>query len=365
MSQSLSRRKFIKQAGSALAIASIGFPAIILPKRKDKLGVALVGLGGYASGQLAPGLQQTEYCELRGIVTGTPSKIPEWQREYDIPDRNVYNYHNMHEIANNDDIDVIYVVTPPAIHARDAIKGAEAGKHVWCEKPMAMNVDECQAIVDAASQNRVKLSIGYRMQHEPNTQKIIQFGREKTYGDIQKIETGSGYNGSHRDPENWRRIGHMGGGALYDMGVYSINAARFSTGLEPIAVKGKQWSEREDMYSDVDEFTEFEMEFPNGIMVKGETAFGKSTNFLDVQCTDGWYRLNPMQTYRGVQGETSDGTQLPADPNNQQARQMDNDAQAILDNRDVTAPGEDGLADVRIINAIMESSEKGGEWITL
>lgn len=318
--------------------------------------MALVGLGGYSTGRLAPGLQQTEHCELRGIVTGSPEKIPVWQERHGIPDQNVYNYETIGEIANNDDIDVVYIVTPPGVHARDAIKAADAGKHVWCEKPMAMDEEECQAIIDAANKNRVQLTIGYRMQHEPNTQTIIRYGIEQTYGRITAVQTGAGYSGAHRDPEDWRRIARLGGGALYDMGVYPINAARYATGIEPIAVKGRQWSERDEMYDEVDEFTEFELEFPNGVIATGETSFGKSTNYLDVDCTEGWYRLRPFQSYSGVQGETSDGTALPPDPNHQQARQMDDDALAIKENREPIVPGEEGLADIRIVNAIMESS---------
>jgi glucose-fructose oxidoreductase len=365
MSDRISRKNFLKKTGSALLVASAGFPSIIIPKRREKLGVALIGLGNYSTSRLAPGLQQTEHCELRGIVTGSPEKIPVWQERYGIPDQNVYNYGNMHQVANNDDIDIMYVVTPPGLHAEYSIISANAGKHVWCEKPMAMNVEECQAIINAARSNRVQLTIGYRMQHEPNTQTIIRYGEENTYGAITEIRTGAGYSGAHRDPDNWRRIAHLGGGALYDMGVYPINGARYANGIEPIAVRGRQWSDREQMYSDVDEFTEFELLFPDDITAYGETSFGKSTNYLDVDCTDGWYRLRPFQSYSGVQGETSDGTQLPPDPNHQQARQMDNDALAIKENRSPIAPGEDGLEDIRIVTAIMESSRRNQEWINL
>ncbi|MDX1591858.1 MAG: Gfo/Idh/MocA family oxidoreductase, partial [Balneolaceae bacterium] len=207
--------------------------------------------------------------------------------------------------------------------------------------------------------NNVQLSIGYRMQHEPNTQTIIRYGREKTYGSIENVATGAGYNGAHPDPADWRRIGRMGGGALYDMGVYPINGARYATGMEPIAVSGHQWSVREEMYSDVDEFTEFTLEFPGGVTATGESSFGKSTNYLDVNCTEGWFRLRPFQSYSGVQGETSDGTQLPPDPNHQQARQMDDDALAIKENRSPIVPGSEGLADIRIVQAIMKSSSTG------
>lgn len=364
MATTISRRNFLMKTGSALAISTIGFPSVILPRQKEKLGVALVGLGSYSRGRLAPGLQRTEHCELRGIVTGSPHKIPVWQERYNIPDRNVYNYQTMHEVANNEDIDVIYVVTPPGLHARYAIIGAEAGKHVWCEKPMAMDADECQNIIDAAAKNGVQLTIGYRMQHEPNTQTIIRYGEEETYGAVTEVRTGAGYNGSH-PVGDWRRNPDLGGGALYDMGVYPINAARYATGLEPVAVSGVQRSDRTDLYAHVDETTEFELEFPGGVVASGETSFGKSMNYLDIDCTNGSYHLRPFQSYSGVQGATSDGKTLPPDPDHQQARQMDDDARAIKENTAPIVPGEEGLADIRIVDAIMESSGKGGERIKL
>lgn len=367
MESTINRRDFIRKMGSSIVggslISAIGFPSVVLPKKNEKLGVALVGLGSYSTSRLAPGLQKTEHCELRGIVTGTPSKIPKWQEKYSIPDSNVYNYETMHELANNDDIDVVYIVTPPGLHAEYSIAGAEAGKHVWCEKPMAMNVEECQSIIDTADKNGVQLTIGYRLQHEPNNRTIMRWGEEETYGPVEEVNAGAGYSGSH-DADSWRRDAELGGGALYDMGVYPINAARYATGMEPIAVSGRQWSER-DIYDEVDEFTEFELEFPDGVVAKGETSFGKSTNYLHVNCRDGWYKLEPFQSYSGVQGEASDGKKLPPDPNHQQARQMDNDALAIKENKEPIVPGEEGLRDIRIVEAIMESSEKGGERIEL
>ncbi|NBB77721.1 MAG: Gfo/Idh/MocA family oxidoreductase, partial [Bacteroidetes bacterium] len=304
MKNNISRKDFLKRAGSAAAIVSVGFPSIILSRRDRKLRVALVGLGNYSTGRLAPGLQLTEHCELRGIVTGSPEKIPVWQEKYDIPDRNVYSYETLPEIANNDDIDIVYIVTPPAVHARDAIVGAEAGKHVWCEKPMAKTVEECQAIIDAANKNAVSLSIGYRMHHEPNTQSVIRFGREKTYGRVTNVTTVASYDGYHEDG-NWRKSAELGGGALYDMGVYPINAIRYSTGLEPVAVNGRQYVVRKDVYKEVDEVSDFELEFSNGMICQGRTGFGESMNYLSVETTDGWYYLKPMSTYSRVQGVVS------------------------------------------------------------
>ena len=361
MPDDMSRRTFLKQAGSVLAASTVGFPSVLLPNRDEKkLGVALCGLGSYAGGQLAPGLQRTEHCELRGIVTGSPEKIPRWQQRYDIPDSNVYSYETLPDIANNDDLDVVYIVTPTGVHARDAIKAAEAGKHVWCEKPMAMDVEECQAVIDAAEANGVQLTVGYRLQHEPNNRSVMRYAAEETYGAVQEVKTGAGYNGAHPDPDDWRRDAGLGGGALYDMGVYPINAARYATSMKPVAVTGRTWSEREEMYSEVPEFAEFTLEFPGGVIAKGETSFGTSTNYLDVTYADGWCRLRPFQSYSGVQGRTSDGIRLRPSGCDQQARQMDHDARAIRNGDPPLVPGEEGRADIRIVRAIMESDRKGG-----
>lgn len=363
MNSSISRKQFLK-SGAILAAGVMSFPSVIIPKNKTKLGVALVALGRYSTNQLAPGLQLTRHCELRGIVTGSPEKIPSWQQQYNIPDNNVYSYENMHEIARNDDIDVVYIVLPPGLHAKYSIIGANAGKHVWCEKPMAMNAVECQQIIENCNKNKVQLTVGYRMQHEPNTQTIIRFGREKTYGKVIEVRSAAGFTGRF-DPGNWRISAELGGGALYDMGVYPINAARYAIGAEPIAVTARQYADRKEMFSEVDETTEFELEFPDGVRAFGETSFGKSYNYMDVTCEDGSYSLRPFQSYSGVRGETSDGEVLPANPDHQQARQMDNDALSIIENRPPIVPGEDGLADIRVVDAIKESARKNGTRIEL
>ncbi|MEL6142627.1 MAG: Gfo/Idh/MocA family oxidoreductase, partial [Bacteroidota bacterium] len=331
----MQRRKFLRR--SAQAAASLYLPTLIgcssSPEKalesatakaksndaKKKLGVALLGLGGYSRGQLAPALQLTEHCELRGIITGTPAKIPVWQNKYNIPDANVYNYDNMAEIANNPAIDVIYVVTPTATHARFAIAAANAGKHVWCEKPMAMTPEECKSIIDACNKNGVELTIGYRMQHEPNTQTVIEYANTLPYGSIQSITAHSGYGGSI-PRSGWRSEAKMGGGALYDMGVYAINALRYASQQEPVSVL----SAKREVPLDVDVTTTFELEFPGDFIAKGKTSVVENTNFLRIEAEKGWYELSPMQSYGGVVGQTSDGTQLNKPIRNQQARQMDN-----------------------------------------
>jgi len=350
------RRKFIWQAAAGVAgvaLSASSFPNILIPNAKKKLGVALVGLGYYSTDLLAPALQRTEHCYVAGVVTGTTAKAEQWKKQYGLDDKNIYSYDDFDRIANNPDIDVIYVVLPPSMHAAYCIRAAQAGKHVWCEKPMAMTVNECQQMIDACDKNKVKLSIGYRMHHEPNTQKIIQFAKELTYGKVLKAQAAAGYFESRTT--HWKQIKKMGGGAMYDMGVYPLNAARYGTGLEPVAVTAQASTIRPEIYKEVEETVAFELEFPEGVTALCETSFGKNMNDLKVTCSKGWYQLSPFQSYSGVHGVTSNGTKLNATIPNEQARQMDDDALSIINNTDVLVPGEEGLKDIRVVEAIYHS----------
>lgn len=326
--------------------------------QKKKLGVCLVGLGNYSANLLAPALQLTEHCELRGIVTGSPEKIPVWQKRHGIPDKNVYNYDTIGAIANNPDIDVIYIVLPTGLHSKYAIKAAYAGKHVWCEKPMAKTAVECQAIIDACTKNKVKLSIGYRMQHEPNTQKVIDWSKTKPFGAIENVKTDIGWTITN-PPDTWRMDAELGGGLIYDVGVYCINAMRYTTGLEPVSVVAHHENTRPEVYKEVPETSIFALDFPDGIQATGKTTAAETVNILHADCEKGWYELSPFQAYNGVTGKASDGTLLSTYIENQQARQMDDDALAILENRPLMVTGEEGMRDIVIVEAINESAKTG------
>ena len=352
----INRRNFIQRTTAGvvgIAISHSAFPEIILPQKKEKLGVALVGLGYYSTDLLAPALQLTQHCYLAGVVTGTPSKAEKWKQMYKIPDKNIYNYQNFESIANNPDIDVVYIVLPPSMHAEYVIRAANAGKQVWCEKPMAVTEQECKSMIDACAKNNVKLSIGYRMQHEPNTKQIIQFRKDLTYGKVLKVEAAAGYFDPRTD--HWKQKKNLGGGCMLDMGVYPLNAVRYSTGLEPIAVTAFASTTRPEIYTEVEETMKFDLEFPGGATASCETSFGKGMNDLMVTCSKGWYKLSPFQAYSGVNGITSNGTKLNATIANEQATQMDDDALAIIKNTPVIAPGEEGLKDIRVVEAIYRS----------
>lgn len=350
------RRIFIQKMG--IVATSVAFaPNIALSATRSnskKLGIALVGLGYYSTDLLAPALQLTKNCELRGIVTGSPEKIPLWKEKYNIKDSNIYNYQNFDKIANNPEIDVVYVVLPPSMHAEYTIRAANAGKHVWCEKPMAPTVADCEAMIKACKDNKVKLAIGYRCQHDPNIQAYMKVGKDRPFGKVKMITSAAGYFDGRTD--HWKQSKKLGGGAMGDMGVYALQGARLATGEEPISVLAQASTTRPKIYHEVEETMMFQLEFPSGALAACHTSFGINMNHLHVTYENGWLKMEPHSAYNGNMGSMSNGNSIKFPIPNQQAKQMDEDASAIMNNTDLIAPGEEGLRDIRVVEAIYRSA---------
>ncbi len=273
--QDHSRRKFIYNAG----LAGLSIPLLSvystcnseqsnktkMKNNKDgKLGIALVGLGSYAGAQLAPALQQTQHCYLAGIVTGTPSKIPVWKEKYNIPEKNIYNYDNYDSIKDNPDIDIIYVVLPNSMHAEYTIRAAEAGKHVICEKPMAISVADCDRMIGACKKANRMLSIGYRLHFEPYNLEMARLGTEKKYGEIIKIKAGFGFRLGN--PSQWRvKKDLSGGGPMQDVGIYCVQGFCYTMGKLPIAVTAMEGPKTDkEKFSEVEESLSWEFEMTDG-----------------------------------------------------------------------------------------------------
>jgi predicted dehydrogenase len=327
-------------------------------KKAGKLGTALLGLGGYAGGQLAPALQSTEHCYLAGIVTGTPSKIPTWQSKYAIPDKNVYNYENFDRIKDNTDIDIVYVVTPNALHRDFVVRAAQAGKHVICEKPMALSVEDCDLMIAACKKAGKLLSIGYRLHFEPYNLEMVRLGTKKIYGNLKKISAGFGF--TIGDPTQWRlKKALSGGGPLQDVGIYCVQGICYTTGLEPVAVTAQEGPKTNpDKFKEVEQSLIWQFEMPGGTIAEGRSSYGEGMNFLKAEAEKGTFELTSAYSYSGQAGYTPEG---PMDFPKiiQQAKQMDGFAVSIKNNQPSIVPGELGRRDVKIIAAIYEAMGTG------
>ncbi len=326
-------------------------------KNDGKLGIALVGLGNYATNQLAPALLQTEHCYLAGIVTGTPSKIAVWKEKYNIPDKNIYNYDNYDSIKDNPDIDIIYIVLPNNMHAEYTIRGFEAGKHVICEKPMAITVEDCDKMIVAAKKANKNLSIGYRLHFEPYNLEMVRCGTQKIYGDIKKL---SGAFGFRAGPSQWRLTQkYAGGGPLMDVGIYVIQGMCYTTGMEPISVTAQEGVKTDpDRFKEVEQSLTWQMEFPNGLIAEGKTSYAEGMNFLHAEAERGVFELTSAFNYTGQRGFTPAGA-MNFPHINQQAKQMDGIALSVKNNKQTIVPGEMGRRDVKYLQAIYEAMRTG------
>ncbi|QLG47102.1 Gfo/Idh/MocA family protein [Costertonia aggregata] len=368
--ESISRRTFSTKLSSGIAgtalLSNMPFAcAMDNTSKMKKLGVALVGLGSYSTYQLAPALKDAEHCYLAGIVTGTPKKEKEWMEKYGIPQSNVYNYDNFDTIANNDDIDIVYVVLPNSMHADFSIRAAKAGKHVICEKPMAVSVDECDAIIEACKKANVKLSVGYRMQSDPYTNEVKRLVKEKPFGNVQYVSSDAAYI-SRGNPGQWRLNKSLsGGGALVNMGVYSIQSNIYGVGMNPISVSAQEFSTRPDYFKNTDETITAQMEFPNGTVAHMFTSHNANANRLFVSFEKGWIELNPCHSYGPLSGRTSKGETIAYPHKSQQMLQMDDFAKHILTGTPNVTPGEMGKRDMIIVEAIYKSISEGGKQISL
>jgi glucose-fructose oxidoreductase len=322
-----------------------------------RLGVALLGLGRYATGQLGPALLETKRCYLAGVVTGHPEKAHKWAETYNLNKKNLYNYENLEQIADNPEIDIIYVVTPPGLHPEFAIRAAKAGKHVISEKPMATSVADCDRMIAACKAAKVKLGIGYRLHYDPYHKEMVHLAGQQELGPVTRMTGRFAFVMGEREFRVDKKLG--GGGALMDLGIYIIHGACMATASAPVSVTAHEEPKlKPELFNEVEETIGWTMEFPNGARLEASTSFNGSGNQFRVDGKKGWIDFKEAFSYRGLVCETSRGP-LNYPVINQQAAQMDDFANCILTGRDTSVPGELGRRDMQIITAIYESARTG------
>ena len=330
------------------------------PYEGPMLRVAIMGLGSYGT-RVAEAMQSCTKAKLVGVISGTPSKIKDWQAKYNIPEKNCYNYENFDQVRDNPDIDAIYVITPNGLHHDQVIRVAQAGKHAICEKPMAVNAREGQEMVDACKQANVKLLVGYRMHFEPKTLAIIGMREAGAFGKVLFFQGLSGFRIG--DPNQWRLDKELaGGGAMMDIGIYAINGARYMIGEEPMWVTAQETKNNPEKFKEgVDETIQFQLGFPGGAVASCLSTYAMS--HLDrffLNGVDGFAELHPATGYGPIEGRTHQG-ELTQPHKTHQTVQMDAMAGIILEDQQAPVPvdGEEGVKDLKIIDAIYRAVETG------
>jgi len=333
----------------------------------QRVGYALVGLGHLTLEELLPAFGECKKSRVVALVSGNPDKMRKVARQYGIKETSLYSYDTYDQLKNNPEVQVIYIVLPNGMHAEYTIRGAQAGKHILCEKPMANTPQECQAMIDACQKANRKLMVAYRIQYEPNNRLIREMIQSKRFGQTKFVEAFNVQNSAN--PDHWRHKKALaGGGALPDIGLYCLNTVRYLLGEEPTEVFAYQYSTPGDArFREVEEMVSWQMRFPSGIVANCGTHYGvHETRRYRVMAERGWMGLDPAFAYNGLQPEVSyaegkiEHKEQPKQAEkNQFAAEMDHFSDCILNDKQPFTPGEEGLQDHKIMAAIYQSARDG------
>ncbi len=395
-----SRRDFVKLAGASLALAATSQIAAAqaaaqavapipnrptarplpelqepLPNTDDqRVGFAVVGLGSFALNQILPNFQDSKKSKLVAVVSGDAAKAGRIARQYNLGPNSTYNYQNFDTIKNNPAVQVVYVITPNSLHREFVERAARAGKNVMCEKPFATNSADCRAMIATCKAANVKLMVAYRAQYEPFNLEAIRISRSGELGKIVNIVADHGRPVDTSDPaDQWRlQKALSGGGPLPDIGIYSLNACRYLTGEEPTEISAQMFQPTNNpKFREVEQSIVWTMRFPSGVLTTCTATydFGETKRYrvfyengwLDLDPATDYYRHNlkvskkapPGLPYKNVEQE------LPISEGNQFAAELDHMSECVQQNKTPKTPGEEGLRDVRLIEAIYEAARTG------
>lgn len=333
----------------------------------QRVGYAIVGLGHLSLEELLPAILTCKKSKLAALVSGSPEKMAKVAQQYGVKPESCYSYETYDKLKDNPEVDVIYIVLPNSLHKEYTIRGAKAGKHILCEKPMATSAADCKEMIAACNAANVKLMIAYRIQFQPHNRKIREMLKQKELGTVKFLQATNCQ--ASANPNHWRHKKALaGGGALPDIGLYCVNTNRFILGQEPTEVFAYQYSTPGDpLFSEVEEMVSWQMKFPNGLIANCVTNYSSHDNkSYDVFSEKGWLKLENAYAYKGqklnkayADGKIKRIEDIGIAETNQFAVEMDHFSDCVINNKRPYCTGEEGLQDQIIMEAIYESARIG------
>jgi predicted dehydrogenase len=325
---------------------------------QQKIGYAIVGLGYISQIAVLPAFKNAQpNSKLVALVSDDPVKLKQLGRKYRVSSQ--YSYDQYDECLNNPDVQAVYIALPNSMHSEYTIRAAEAGKHILCEKPMSVTEDECQAMIDACSNNNVKLMIAYRLHFERANLEAMELARASKIGDLRIF---SSLFTMQVKKGNSRLKKELGGGTLYDIGIYCINAARNLFQEEPEKVFAFYATNPEDRFHEVEEMITAIMYFPQNRLASFTCSFGAadvSTYRVvgtkgSIQVDNAYEHSSDIKLHIQIDGSTQHKVYRKRD---QFGPELVYFSDCILKKKDPEPSGKEGLADVRIIRALYRSAQ--------
>ncbi|MGW5958027.1 Gfo/Idh/MocA family protein [Methylorubrum thiocyanatum] len=337
-----------------------------------QLGWAVVGLGDYAQGYVLPALARARRSRAVALVSGNPEKAKRVAARYGVGETALYGYDTMGRLAGNDAVGVVYIVTANATHAELTVKAFEAGKHVFCEKPMANSPAECQRMIDAAKAAGRKLMIAYRAHWEPHN---LRAKAMLDSGELGQVWFASSDHHRPLDPslprDQWRMKRDVaGGGSLVDIGIYSLNGLQWFLGESPNAVAATMQPPPGDpRFAEVENVFSAELAFPSCRRATISSGYTASKKRIDLWGDRLVATLDPATAYQGnrlVVSNAKKAEEILTEETSaaQFTGEIDHFSQAVTEGTEVRTPGEMGLRDMRLIEALYRAARER-RWLDL
>ena len=356
----MNRRDFSRL--SALALAATRLPAQSITATKP-IGYAAIGLGSI-SDIFMRACAKSQQAKVTALVTGhADTKGAKYAAMYGIPKSSIYTYETFDRIRDNKDVDAVYVGLPNSMHKEYTVRAAQAGKHVLCEKPMAVSSAECREMIAACRQANVKLMIAYRCHYDPTHLETLRLIQSGAIGQIQSFEGAFGFNAPTKN--FWRLDRKLaGGGSLMDVGIYPLNAMRLFSGEEPASFTAitSTRDKTSGRFSSMEETLNWTMKFPSGITASLASTYGADmAGFVRINGDKATLEIAPAFSYVGTHLKSLN-SRIPADttsPNEETFHfqlEAEHLVQCIRTNTQPKTPGEEGLADLIAMESIYQAA---------
>jgi predicted dehydrogenase len=338
----------------------------------QKMRWAIVGLGNFAVGEAIPGFIDSQHSRMTAFVSGSPAKQKDLGARFGVS--RFYDYKNFDSIANDPEIDCVYIILPVGLHAEYTIRALKAGKHVLTEKPMASTSAECEAMIAAAKAAKRQLGVAYRIHFEPTNVRAKQLIDSGEIGEIRFVSADHGFNADPGyGPHKWRLEKALaGGGSMFDIGIYGLNTSLMMLTGDPVEVSANYIYPKDDpRFREVEGGIEYRLRMANGVSVSGSSSYSWSP-YLSQQRymgSKGSIFMKPATTYDRnvivVEGNGPTHEVGAGNPLSQFQNQLDAFSLAARANTPHRTPGEMGLRDIRLIEAMYRSADAGGQVIKL
>lgn len=333
-------------------------------KNAEKVGFAVVGLGAIAQGSVLPAFRHAKRARLVALVGRDKEKTEKLARKYKA--QAVHGAEEFGACLENPEVDAVYLATPQSEHLKATVAAARAGKHVLCEKPLAVNAEQSAEMVRVCEECGVQLMTAYRKYYEPSAlylKKLIQSGK---LGKIDVINTA--FSETHVPGKSipWLLDSKVsGGGPLMDLGVYCVNTTRWLVEEDPVEVSAHSWKKDAERFRDVEEGILFRMQFASGLVVQGTSTYSSViSSFVFVQGTKGWTCLTPAFPFdeeRRLTGKIGGKWfEKKFKVVDEFAPELDAFATAIQTKKSVEPDGRQGHRDMCILEAIYAAAGNGG-----